>query len=191
MRRKVIKLSERVPNASPEKPQPPRFYKQPSVPITPGYSALSTSSLRRLRCTRIQFIPKHIRGNRHRFPRDLTLSIHSPETILVLRSLSVFETSFLTRCSNRVNEAIGQVFSGGIRNPPGMAEGTVIGRAIANELDAAKFDPLLSKAVTKGIVTSLEQMVSRWNNLVSLTINEWSPVRLQLNIFFRLYGIGL
>ena len=71
-----------------------------------------------------------------------------------------------------------------------MAEGTVIGRAIANELDAAKFDPLLSKAVAKGIVTSLEQMVSRWNNLVSLTINEWSPVRLQLNIF-RLYGIGL
>ena len=48
-----------------------------------------------------------------------------------------------------------------------MTEGIAIGRAIANELDAAKFDPLLSKAVAKGIVTSLEQMLSRWSNIVS------------------------
>ena len=54
-----------------------------------------------------------------------------------------------------------------------MAEGIAVGRAVANELDAAKFDPLLSKAVAKGIVTSLEQMISRWNNLVSFVINEW------------------
>lgn len=79
----------------------------------------------------------------------------------------MFETSFLARCSNRVNETIGQVFSGGIRNPPGMAEGIAVGRAVANELDAAKFDPLLSKAVAKGIVTSLEQVISQWGNLVS------------------------
>lgn len=91
----------------------------------------------------------------------------SPETILVLRSFSVFETSFITRCSNRVNEEIGRVFSGGIRNPPGMTEGVTIGRAVANELDAAKFDPLLSKTVGKGMVTSLEQIISRWSNLVT------------------------
>jgi len=54
-----------------------------------------------------------------------------------------------------------------------MAEGISIGRAVANELDAAKFDPLLSKAVAKGVFTSLEQMISRWSNLVSLIINEW------------------
>ena len=48
-----------------------------------------------------------------------------------------------------------------------MAEGIAIGRAVANELDAAKFDPLLSKAVAKGMVTSLEHMISRWSNLVS------------------------
>ena len=48
-----------------------------------------------------------------------------------------------------------------------MTEGITIGRAVANELDAAKFDPLLSKAVAKGVVTSLEQMISRWSNLVS------------------------
>lgn len=101
------------------------------------------------------------------FALDSALTSRSPETILVLRSISVFETSFLTRCSNRVNEVVGQVFSGGIRNPPGIAEGTAIGRAVANELDAAKFDPLLSKAVAKGIVASLEQMISRWSNLVS------------------------
>jgi hypothetical protein len=48
-----------------------------------------------------------------------------------------------------------------------MAEGIAIGRAVANELDAAKFDPLLSKAIAKGTVTSLEQVISRWSNLVS------------------------
>jgi len=59
-----------------------------------------------------------------------------------------------------------------------MAEGIAIGRAIANELDAAKFDPLLSKAIAKGIVTSLEQMMSRWSNLVSSIIGQWIPVDL-------------
>jgi len=52
-----------------------------------------------------------------------------------------------------------------------MAEGIAIGRAVANELDAAKFDPLLSKAVANGIITSLEQLISRWGNLVSSIIN--------------------
>lgn len=104
----------------------------------------------------------------------------------------MFETSFLTRCSNRANEAIGQVFSGGIRNPPGVAEGIAIGRAVANELDAAKFDPLLSKAVAKGLVTSLEHMISRWSNLVSFTINEWISVDSDSACFVRrLYGTGL
>ena len=59
-----------------------------------------------------------------------------------------------------------------------MTEGIAIGRAIANELDAAKFDPLLSKAIAKGIVTSLEQMTSRWNNLVSSIIGKWTLVNL-------------
>ena len=70
-----------------------------------------------------------------------------------------------------------------------MAEGIAIGRAIANELDAAKFDPLLSKSVAKGIVTSLEQMMSRWSNLVSSIISEWILVDLN-GVNFRLYGIG-
>lgn len=61
-----------------------------------------------------------------------------------------------------------------------MAEGIAIGRTVANELDAAKFDPLLSKAVAKGIVTSLEQMTSRWGNLVSSIIvsgSWWAPTK--------------
>ena len=57
-----------------------------------------------------------------------------------------------------------------------MAEGISVGRAVANELDAAKFDPLLSKVVAKGMVTSLEQMISRWSNLVSPIINECTLV---------------
>jgi hypothetical protein len=47
-----------------------------------------------------------------------------------------------------------------------MTEGIALGRAVANELDAARFDPLLSKAVAQGIVISLEQMISQWINLV-------------------------
>ena len=72
-----------------------------------------------------------------------------------------------------------------------MAEGIAIWRTVANELDAAKFDPLLSKAVAKGVVTSLEQMISRWSNLVSSAINEWILMELQLSVDLRLYGIGL
>jgi len=69
-----------------------------------------------------------------------------------------------------------------------MAEGIAIGRAIANELDAAKFDPLLSKAIAKGIVTSLEQMMSRWSNLVSSIISEWILVDLNSVDFLGCMG---
>lgn len=84
------------------------------------------------------------------------------------------------------------MFSGGIRNPPGMAEGIAIGRAVANELDAAKFDPLLSKTVGKGMVTSLEQMISRWSNLVSFYDQLVDPDGPFNQVWiFRLLGIGL
>jgi hypothetical protein len=90
----------------------------------------------------------------------------------------------LTRCLNRLNEAVAQVFSGGVRNPPGLNEGLNVARTMANELDSAKFDPLLVKSVAKNVVTSLEQLVSRWDALVRLppsrlsVDNHGSPNRL-------------
>ena len=47
-----------------------------------------------------------------------------------------------------------------------MGEGLSIARAVANELDAAKFDPLLVKAVAKNVQSSLEMLLTRTDPLV-------------------------
>ena len=49
-----------------------------------------------------------------------------------------------------------------------MGEGLSIARAIANELDAAKFDPLLVKAVAKNVQSSLDMLLTRTDPLVGL-----------------------
>ncbi|RPD63802.1 hypothetical protein L227DRAFT_542790 [Lentinus tigrinus ALCF2SS1-6] len=91
----------------------------------------------------------------------------STETVLILRALSNFESLYLSRSSNRLNEAVGQAFSGGARSPPGMSEGINIARAIANELDSAKFDPLLVQSVARYAVASLEMMLTRLDTLIA------------------------
>ncbi len=91
----------------------------------------------------------------------------SPETVLLLRSVSNIEQAYLSKSTNKLKEAVGQAFSGGARSPPGSTEGVNIARAVANELDAARFDPLLVKAVGKIAASSLDMMVSRAENLVS------------------------
>ncbi|KAF7321504.1 ACT domain-containing protein [Mycena kentingensis (nom. inval.)] len=96
-----------------------------------------------------------------------TQSRQSPETILVLRALAGFEASYLQRSSNKLNEAVAQAVSGGARNPPGMTEGINVGRTVANELDSARFDPLLIRTVAKNVGTSLEMFLSRIDALVS------------------------
>ncbi|THV06795.1 hypothetical protein K435DRAFT_711109 [Dendrothele bispora CBS 962.96] len=98
-----------------------------------------------------------------------TVYIHtqqSPETVLVIRSLSTFESLYLSRSSNKLNEAVGQTFAGGSRIPPGVTDGVNIARAIANELDSAKFDPLLVRAVAKNVVSNLDMMISRMDGLI-------------------------
>jgi hypothetical protein len=47
-----------------------------------------------------------------------------------------------------------------------MNEGINIARTVANELDSARFDPLLIKAVAKNAASSLEMMLSRVDGLV-------------------------
>ncbi|KAL7281218.1 hypothetical protein ACG7TL_004526 [Trametes sanguinea] len=96
-----------------------------------------------------------------------TQNQQSPETVLVLRALSNFESLYLSRSSNKLNEAVGQAFSGGARSPPGMSEGVNIARAVANELDSAKFDPLLVQSVARYAASSLELMLTRTDNLIA------------------------
>ncbi|TCD65087.1 hypothetical protein EIP91_003096 [Steccherinum ochraceum] len=91
----------------------------------------------------------------------------SPETVLVLRALSNFESLYLSRSSNRLNEAVGQAFAGGSRAPPNMTDGINVARTVANELDSAKFDPLLVKNVAKYVVSSLDMFLSRLDGEVS------------------------
>jgi conserved oligomeric Golgi complex subunit 5 len=97
---------------------------------------------------------------------DCSNEIYSPETILTLRALSNFEALYLSRSSNRLNESVAQAFASGARAPPGMNEGINIARTVANELDSARFDPLLIKAVAKNAGNSLEMMLSRVDGLV-------------------------
>jgi len=95
-----------------------------------------------------------------------TQNQQSPETIIVLRALSNFESLYLSRSSNRLNETVSQAFSGGTKSPPGMNEGANIARTVANELDSARFDPLLVRSVAKYAVTSLDLFLSRVDSMV-------------------------
>ena len=64
---------------------------------------------------------------------------------------------------------ISSAFANGARGPPGQPEGANIARTVANELDSAKFDPLLVQAVAKNAATSLENFVNRADALVRLS----------------------
>ena len=90
----------------------------------------------------------------------------------MLRAVAQFEAFYLSRSLNRLNESVGQAMSGGARAPPGAAEGISIARTVANELDSAKFDPLLVKAVAKNVSITLEGLVGRMDALVSTTMHE-------------------
>ncbi|KAJ7039234.1 Golgi transport complex subunit 5-domain-containing protein [Mycena alexandri] len=91
----------------------------------------------------------------------------SPETVLILRALSNFESLYVSRSSNKLNEVVAQAFSGGARTPPGMNDGINIARTVANELDSARFDPLLVRSVAKNVGTSLDMLLSRLDGLIS------------------------
>ncbi|KAN0116391.1 Golgi transport complex subunit 5 domain containing protein [Russula decolorans] len=90
----------------------------------------------------------------------------SPETVLVLRALSTFEALYLSRTSNKMNESVGQAFQGGAHAPPSSPEGMNVARLIANELDAAKFDPLLVRSVANSAKASLDMLLGRADGLV-------------------------
>lgn len=66
-----------------------------------------------------------------------------------------------------MNEAVGSAFSGGIRSPPSSQDGLATARVLSNELDAARFDPLLVKNVAKSAVKAIDNFLDRAEGLVS------------------------
>ncbi|ETW80568.1 hypothetical protein HETIRDRAFT_476235 [Heterobasidion irregulare TC 32-1] len=96
-----------------------------------------------------------------------TSTYQSPETILVLHALGTFESLYLSRASARLTESVGHAFHGGARTPPTAADGVAFARALANELDAAKFDPLLVRALAQQHVRgALEMALARADAMV-------------------------
>lgn len=91
----------------------------------------------------------------------------SPETIVTLRSVSHFEGLYLSRVTARLNEAAASALANVSRgSPPGAADGVTLARAYANELDAARFDPLLVRAVARVVGNAVDSLSTRVEGLV-------------------------
>jgi hypothetical protein len=86
--------------------------------------------------------------------------------VIVLRALSHFEGLYLQRSANRLNEVVAQALSGGARAPPGVTEGVNVARTAINELDAARFDPLLVNGVAQNVKSALDSFNTRIDALV-------------------------
>ncbi|WVR05941.1 hypothetical protein IAU60_002967 [Kwoniella sp. DSM 27419] len=88
----------------------------------------------------------------------------SPEAVLVLRSVSTFETLYLSRSTTRMNDAVSAALSQYLSargNPPGPSEGVSIARTVTNELDSARFDPLLVRTVARNAGKVLDGFIKR------------------------------
>ncbi|QRW11451.1 conserved oligomeric Golgi complex subunit 5 [Ceratobasidium sp. AG-Ba] len=92
-----------------------------------------------------------------------TASQQSPETVIVLRAVSSFEALYLSRSTARLNEVIATAVR---QQPPGAPEGLAISRTIVNELDSARFDPLLVKSVAKNVGAAIDMLVGRAEGLI-------------------------
>jgi hypothetical protein len=98
-----------------------------------------------------------------------TLDHQSPEAVLVLRSVSVFESLYLTRSTTRMTEAINIALPS--RNSlPGASEGVGVARVITNELDSARFDPLLVRTVARNAVRALDTLLSKIDSTVRTSL---------------------
>lgn len=100
----------------------------------------------------------------------------------MLRSVSSFETLYLTRSTSRINDAVNSAINNYVasKSTLGPGEGVNIARVITNELDSAKFDPLLVRTVARNGVKSLEALVSRLDGMVrfrrrsdNTTVSQW------------------
>jgi hypothetical protein len=65
-----------------------------------------------------------------------------------------------------VNTSMSSYLSGR-GNPPGASEGVTIARTVTNELDSARFDPLLVRTVARNAVKVLDNLVNKIDGAVS------------------------
>ncbi len=66
-----------------------------------------------------------------------------------------------------MTEAINASFAGGVKSPPTASDGIAIFRVMLNELDSARFDPLIGRSVARGVAKSLEGLAGRVDSMVS------------------------
>lgn len=83
--------------------------------------------------------------------------------------MSYIESHYIARSAGKINEAVGQfIISSSGKIPPGSAEGINIARIVVNEIDAARFDPLLERAVAKGATACLDNILAKLDGMVCL-----------------------
>jgi hypothetical protein len=95
----------------------------------------------------------------------------SPEAVLALRSVSTFESLYLSRSTSRMSDAVSSAmshYSVPRGTAPSATEGVNIARAITNELDSARFDPLLVRTVARNAVKVLNTLKTRIDGAVSV-----------------------
>ncbi|BEJ14338.1 hypothetical protein CspHIS471_0401050 [Cutaneotrichosporon sp. HIS471] len=93
-----------------------------------------------------------------------TRETQSPEAVLALRSVSTFESLYLSRSTSRMSDAVSSAmshYSVPRGTAPSATEGVNIARAITNELDSARFDPLLVRTVARNAVKVLNTLRTR------------------------------
>nr|ODN79109.1 hypothetical protein L203_06087 [Cryptococcus depauperatus CBS 7841] len=93
----------------------------------------------------------------------------SPETVLVLRSVSTLESQYLTRSTTRMNDIVTSAISQYLSargHPPGPGEGVSIARTITNELDSARFDPLLVRSVARNANRVLTDFMKKMEGML-------------------------
>ncbi|KAI9635240.1 Golgi transport complex subunit 5-domain-containing protein [Dioszegia hungarica] len=102
----------------------------------------------------------------------------SPEAVLVLRSISTFETLYLSKSTTRMNETVSGALASYLSargSPPGPGAGVTVARTITNELDSARFDPLLVRTVARNAVKVLEGMIAKVDGML---VNDYTAVSL-------------
>ncbi len=68
-----------------------------------------------------------------------------------------------------MNEAVSAAFTQYLSargNPPGAGEGVTVARTITNELDSARFDPLLVRTVARNAGKVIEALVQKIDGMV-------------------------
>lgn len=81
----------------------------------------------------------------------------SPETVLTLRAIAPFEAVYLGRSATRIVEAVN-------------GKSDKIGPILGNELDAARFDPLLLRSVARKMKEVIENHLSRTEDRVEFLV---------------------